>query len=85
MFSKIRGLVSPEAFATLVVIFDSAWAAVEASGKLSAQETEAARNEIAKLVMEQADRPDLADARQIQSEILQVFWQSRRNSGASRA
>jgi glucans biosynthesis protein len=78
MLSKIGGLVSPETFAALVKIFDSTWAAVEASGKLSAQETEAARNEIAKLVMEQADRPDLADARHIQSEILQLFWQSRK-------
>jgi hypothetical protein len=83
MLSTIRGLVSPETFAALVTIFDSVWAAVEASGKLTPQEREAARNEIAKLVMERADRPDLADTRQIQREILQLFWQSRRNSGAS--
>jgi len=84
MLSNIRGLVSPETFAALVKIFDSAWAAVEASGKLSPQERDAARNELARLVMERADRPDLADTRQIQSEILQQFWQSRRNSGESR-
>jgi hypothetical protein len=83
MLSKIRGLVSPEAFGALVKIFDSAWAAVDASGKLSAQEREAARNEIAKMIMDRADRPDLGDTHQIQSEILQLFWQSRRNSGAS--
>jgi hypothetical protein len=83
MLSKIRGLVSPETFGALVAIFDSAWAAVEASGKVPAQETQAARSEIAKLVMAQADRPDLADTDQIQSEIVELFWQSR-DSDASR-
>jgi hypothetical protein len=83
MLSKISGIVSPETFAELVKIFDSAWAAVEASGKVPSQEIEPARNEIAKLVMDLADRPVLADTRQIQSEILQLFWQSRRNCGTS--
>jgi len=35
------------------------------------------------MVMDRADRPDLDDTHQIQSEILQLFWQSRKNSGAS--
>jgi hypothetical protein len=77
MLSKIRGLSSPETFAALLTIFDSAWADIAATGKLTAQETEAARSQLAELVMAQSERTDLADTEKIRNEILHAFWSNR--------
>jgi hypothetical protein len=74
MLSKIKGQVSPEAFTALLTIFDTTWAAVEASGRLRSQEVQTARTEIATLVMDQAERPDLTETDRLRNEILQMFW-----------
>jgi hypothetical protein len=77
MFSKIRGVCSPEAFAALLEIFDSGWSEIEASGALAIQEIEEARTELAVLVMAQMDRKDLTDTAKLREEILELFWRNR--------
>jgi hypothetical protein len=61
MLSKIQGVVDPEAFAALMEIFETAWAEISRTGKISAQDVPKARVDLATLVMEQMDRSDLFD------------------------
>ena len=78
MFSKIRSLCSPETFTALLKIFDGGWAEIEASGVLTADETEKARSELATLVIAQMDRTDLAETAKLRKEVLESFWRNRR-------
>jgi hypothetical protein len=82
MLSKIRGACSPEAFAALVDLFDSGWAEIETSGAVTAQEMEAARAELATIVMAQMDRTDLAETEKLHNEILEAFWKNWRRHHA---
>jgi hypothetical protein len=79
MPGKVRGICTPERFAALLRIFDGAWAEVEASGNRTAQETEAARGELAALVMAQMET-DLSDTDKIRNEVLQAYWTMRSRS-----
>jgi hypothetical protein len=74
MLSKVRGVVDPEAFAALMEIFETAWAEVSRSGKITDPEVPAARSELATLVLEQMDRPDLFDVEKVRTEIVTVYW-----------
>jgi hypothetical protein len=80
MLSKIRSISSPETFAALLVIFDSAWADIAATRKITRDETETARSQLAELVMAQTERTDLADTEKLRHEILQVFWSNRQEN-----
>ena len=84
MLSKIRGVCSPETFAALVDLFDSGWAEIETSEAVTAQEMEAARTELAAIVMAQMDRPDLAETEKLRKEILESFWENWRRHHAER-
>jgi hypothetical protein len=74
MLSKVRGVVDPDAFVALVEIFETAWAEVSHSGEIADPDVPTARSELATLVMEQMDRPDLSDMENVRTEIVAVFW-----------
>ena len=78
MIDHIRGLCSPETFAALLEIYDSAWAEIEASGTLNSQQTDDARAQLAVLVMRLMDRTDLAETEKLRQEVVEIFWRDRR-------
>jgi hypothetical protein len=78
MITTIRDVCSPETFTALLDIFDKAWAEIETSGAITAEETEEARAELAALVMAQMDRTDLAETAKLRREVLATFWRNRR-------
>ena len=73
MFSKARGLCSPETFGALLLIFDSAWDEISASAAVTSENSEAQRTRLAELVMAQMDRDDLAQTAKLRGEVIQAF------------
>ena len=74
MLSGVKGLCSPEVFAELQKIFDSAWEELDSSGRLLPEKRDEARTRLASIVMDQMLRSDLKDTATLRAAALAAYW-----------